>query len=106
MPKDEVLYDPRQHGKLLVPDAASKHLKDKHAIDLGVQRLADIRSQGGGPKFIKATPRAVRYPEMLLDEWAAKRNRKPVIDYVPLAPGYKSKPHAEKSGPGWVSLQK
>ncbi|HZZ21246.1 MAG TPA: hypothetical protein VFE60_01045 [Roseiarcus sp.] len=86
MPRDEVLYDAHEHGELLTPEAASEHLRRKHAIKLGVQRLADLRSAGGGPKFIKPTQREVRYPTAMLDEWASSRNRKPVLDFVPLKP--------------------
>jgi hypothetical protein len=84
MSKDEVLYDAHQHGELLRPEAASERLRKKHAIKLGVQRLADLRSAGGGPRFIKPTQREVRYPAAMLDEWAEARNRKPLLDFVPV----------------------
>ena len=106
MPTDEVLYDPDEHGKLLTPERAADRLKEKHAIELGVQRLADMRSQGGGPEFIKATARAVRYPEVLLDAWAARRNCKPLMTYVSIKPGHATKSRTEKPAPGWVSMQK
>ncbi len=86
MSKDEVLYDAHEHGGLLTPEEASEHLRKKHAIKLGLQRLADLRSAGGGPRFIKPTQREVRYPTPMLDEWAAARNRKPILDFVPLKP--------------------
>ena len=87
---DQVLYDPHEHGALLTPEAASEHLRKKHTIKLGVQRLADLRSAGGGPQFIKPTQREVRYPAAMLDEWALARNRKPVLDFVPLKEGDKA----------------
>jgi hypothetical protein len=43
-----------------------------------------MRSFGGGPRFIKPAQREVRYPEAFLDEWASNRNRKPILDFVPL----------------------
>jgi hypothetical protein len=84
MANDQVLYDPERHGALLTPKAAIRRLLDEHAIKVGEQRLADLRSFGGGPKFIKPTHRDVRYPANLIDEWASERNRKPIIDFVPL----------------------
>ena len=84
MREGEVLYDPERHGALLTPEAASERLRKQHAIKLGLQRLADLRSAGGGPRFIKPTQREVRYPTAMLDEWASSRNRKPVLDFVPL----------------------
>jgi hypothetical protein len=93
MASDQVLYDPERHGALLTPEAAIEHLRREHAIRIGEQRLADLRSIGDGPKFIKPTQREVRYPTALLDEWAAARNRKPILDFVPL------KPAACRSGP-------
>jgi len=80
---NQALYDADEHGELLTPEAASERLKKKHAIKLGVQRLADLRSTGGGPCFIKPTQREVRYPTVMLDEWAAARNRKPILNFVP-----------------------
>ena len=85
MPKDEVLFDAHEHGELLTPEEASEHLRKKHAIKLGVQRLADLRSAGGGPRFIKPS-REVRYPVAMVDEWAAQRNAKPILDFVPVKP--------------------
>lgn len=89
----EVLYDPELHGELLTPETAIKRLKDKHAIKLGEQRLADLRSAGGGPQFIKPTGREVRYPANLLDDWARERNRKPILDFAPLRPRARQEPH-------------
>ena len=86
MSQTEIIYDAHEHSELLTPEAASEHLRKKHAIKLGVQRLADLRSAGGGPCFIKPTLRDVRYPANLLDEWAAERNRKPLLDFVPIKP--------------------
>jgi hypothetical protein len=87
--QNEVLYDAEQHGELLTPEAAIAYLNKKHSIKLGAQRMADMRSIGGGPRFIKPTQREVRYPTALLDEWAAARNRKPILTFVPLKPGVK-----------------
>lgn len=84
MSDSEALYDVHQHGELLTPEAASEYLSKKHAIKLGVQQLADLRSAGGGPCFIKPTQREVRYPTAMLDEWAAARNRRPILSFVPL----------------------
>jgi hypothetical protein len=84
MPGDEALYDPDKHGELLTPEAAIERLRQRHSVKLGAQRLADLRSAGGGPRFIKPTRREVRYPAAMLDEWAAARNRKPILDFVPL----------------------
>lgn len=86
MSKDEVLYDADEHGELLTPEAAIERLRKQHAIKLGLQRLADLRSAGGGPRFIKPTLREVRYPTAMLDEWAEARNRKPLLDFVPMRP--------------------
>ena len=99
MASDQVLYDPEQHGVLLTPEEASEHLRKKHKIRLGDQRLADLRSFGGGPKFIKPTQREVRYPEVFLDEWATARNSKPILDFVPL------KPAARQPGPALSSRE-
>ena len=84
MPKTEAIFDAEQHGAPLPPDKASERLEREHAIKLGVQRLADLRSAGGGPPFIKPSERSVRYPTRLLDEWAAARNRGPLLTFVPL----------------------
>ena len=80
----EIIYDPELHGTLLTPDAAIAHLKEKHAVEVGPQRIADLRSIGGGSRFIKPTLRDLRYPVNLLDEWAAARNRKPIVGCVPV----------------------
>jgi hypothetical protein len=85
----EVLYDADEHGSLLTPSEASARLRERHAVKLGEQRLADLRSSGGGPRFIKPTQREVRYPAVLLDQWAAERNRKPIVDFVPIQPSRK-----------------
>ncbi len=49
-----------------------------------MQRLADLRSAGGGPRFIKPTKREVRYPTAMLDQWAMARNNKPILDFTPI----------------------
>jgi hypothetical protein len=78
------VYDPEQHGELLLIDEARQRLFDEHRITLGDQRLADLRSSGGGPEFIKPSQREVRYPCALLDAWAQKRNAKPILAFVPV----------------------
>jgi hypothetical protein len=95
--KGKALYHSEQHGELLTPEAAQARLKDKHAIKLGEQRLADLRSAGGGPRFIKPTPREVRYPAAMLDEWAEARNKKPILDFVPPKDSAKSTQSASVS---------
>src|SRR5262245_39796902 len=97
MKSDQVLYDPERHGALLTPEAAIERLRREHSIKLGEQRLADLRSSGGGPRFIKPTQREVRYPPALIDEWAAARNRKPILNFVPL------KPAVRRVGPAALS---
>jgi hypothetical protein len=97
MASDQVLYDPERHGTLLTPEAAIRRLRDEHAIKMGEQRLADLRSMGGGPQFIKPTQRDVRYPANLLDEWATQRNRKPIIDFVPLKPAARQESNSRAS---------
>jgi hypothetical protein len=87
MTDDQVLYDPALHRALLTPEAALERLRREHAIRFGAHRLAGMRAIGGGPQFIKPTQRSVRYPVNLLDEWAAARNRKPILDFVPLKVG-------------------
>jgi hypothetical protein len=77
-------FDAERHGEPLTPDEASERLATRHKIFIGVQRLADLRSYGGGPTFFKASHRAVRYPAQLLDEWANARNRQPLQDYSPV----------------------
>jgi hypothetical protein len=84
VPKTEVLYDPERHGALLTPEAAVTYLKETHAVQLNPQRLSELRAFPGGPRFIKPTQQSVRYPAALLDEWAAARNRKPILDCIPL----------------------
>jgi hypothetical protein len=83
------IYDPERHGPLLDPAAAIKRLWQEHAIKLGQQRLADLRSRGG-PQFIKPTLREVRHSANLLDEWASARNCKPVLGFVPINPAASS----------------
>lgn len=78
-------FDAEQHGEPLTPDEASERLAKRHKIFIGVQRLADLRSYGGGPTFFKASHRAVRYPAQLLDGWANARNRQPLQDCAPVA---------------------
>jgi hypothetical protein len=99
MASDQILYDPEQHGPLRTPKGAVEHLWKKHSIKIGEQRLADLRSFGGGPKFIKPTQREARYPEVFLDEWATARNSKPILDFVPL------KPAARRPGPALSSRE-
>jgi hypothetical protein len=79
-------YDPGLHGEPLTPQEASERLAQRHKIFLGVHRLADLRSFGGGPTFYKMSHRAVRYPMTLLDAWADVKNRQPLRNVAPLAP--------------------
>ncbi len=79
-----IIYDPQQHGALLLIDEARQRLFSQHKITLGQQRLADLRCFGGGPEFIKPSQREVRYPCALLDAWAKKRNSKPILAFVPV----------------------
>lgn len=77
-------YDPATHGPLLTPAEAKTRLREKHAVDLSLARLADLRSIGGGPAFIKpAGARGVRYPQTILDGWAQDRNRRPLLTVTP-----------------------
>ena len=77
-------YNPEQHGSLLLIHEARERLFAVHKVRLSQQRLADLRCFGGGPEFIKPTQREVRYPSALLDAWAAKRNTKPILTFVPI----------------------
>ena len=86
MSKNEALYDPEEHGESPHARASDQTPAEKRSVKLGEQRLADLRSAGGGPPFIKPTRREVRYPVAMLDKWAAARNRKPILDFVPLEP--------------------
>lgn len=86
MPKTEAIYDAEQHGPLLTPEAAVAYLKEKHSLQINEHRLSELRAFPGGPRFIKPTQQSVRYPTALLDEWAAERNRKPILECIPLKP--------------------
>jgi hypothetical protein len=74
------------HGPLLRPKEAVEHLRQKHTIDRTTKTLAVDRVRGGGPPFIRVE-RTVRYPEMLLDEWAAQRNAVEVRQITPVQVG-------------------
>ena len=80
MPKTEAIYDAEQYGPLLTPEAAVAYLKEKHSVQINEQRLSELRAFPGGPRFIKPTQQSVRYPTASLDEWAAERNRKPILE--------------------------
>jgi hypothetical protein len=79
-------YSRDTHGQLLRPKEAVEHLRDKHAIDRTTKTLAVQRVRGGGPPFIRVE-RTVRYPEMLLDEWAVQRNTVEVREITPVQVG-------------------
>lgn len=51
---------------------ASRHLRDRHGIELAVATLAKLACIGGGPPFQKAG-RTPLYPVELLDAWATAR---------------------------------
>ena len=51
---------------------ASRHLLDRHGIEMAVATLAKLACIGGGPPFQKAG-RVPLYPVALLDEWALAR---------------------------------
>lgn len=51
---------------------ASRHLRDRHGIELAVATLAKLACLGGGPPFQKAG-RVPLYPVDLLDAWATAR---------------------------------
>ena len=51
---------------------ASRHLLDRHGIEMAVATLAKLACLGGGPPFQKAG-RVPLYPIELLDEWALAR---------------------------------
>jgi hypothetical protein len=79
-------YDFEKHGAPLMPEEAQKQLEEKYRIPLSIQRMADLRSSGGGPIFIKLSHKAVRYPSALLAQWALAKLAKPLQDGVPIAP--------------------
>jgi Bacterial RNA polymerase, alpha chain C terminal domain len=84
-------YSRDTHGQLLRPKEAVEHLRQKHTIDRTTKTLAVDRVRGGGPPFIRVE-RSVRYPEMLLDEWAAQRNAVEVRQITPVQVGRPSLP--------------
>lgn len=51
---------------------ASRHLLDRHGIEMAIATLAKLACLGGGPPFQKAG-RVPLYPVELLDEWALAR---------------------------------
>jgi len=51
---------------------ASRHLLDRHGIEMAVATLAKLACLGGGPPFQKAG-RVPLYPVDLLDDWAVAR---------------------------------
>jgi predicted site-specific integrase-resolvase len=57
------------------PIRAAEYLK------LSEKTLANWRSQGGGPAFIKAGSR-VQYEEVELDRWLASRRRTSTADHA------------------------
>ncbi|KAB1071549.1 hypothetical protein F6X51_19585 [Methylobacterium planeticum] len=67
------LFPPKTAGKpRLRRWEASRHLLDRHGIELAVATLAKFACLGGGPPFQKAG-RVPLYPVDLLDEWALAR---------------------------------
>ena len=53
------------------PDGASQYLLQKHGLRRTSRTLANLRSQGGGPRFHRASSREIIYRADDLDKWAA-----------------------------------
>jgi hypothetical protein len=79
-------YDIHKHGDPLTPEEAQDVLATKFRLFLSVQRLADLRSGGGGPIYLKLSHKNVRYPASLLEAWAVAKLSKPLQDGSRVAP--------------------
>jgi predicted DNA-binding transcriptional regulator AlpA len=64
-----------QNQKLFRPRAASEY------IGLSVSTLAKQRLRGGGPKFIRMSPRAIGYLQADLDAWLTDKRCSSTSDY-------------------------
>ena len=50
------------------------------ALGLSTRTLEDWRLRGAGPRFIRMSPRAVRYSPRRLAEWVAAREQRSTSD--------------------------
>jgi predicted DNA-binding transcriptional regulator AlpA len=64
-----------RENRLLTPSEAAEYL----GFSLGT--LAKWRCQGGGPPYLKITPRAVRYCPVALKAWAEERKAASTSEY-------------------------
>lgn len=50
-------------------------------VSLSVSSLAKFRVYGGGPKYVRLSPRSIRYRKSDLDEWVAARMHANTTEY-------------------------
>jgi hypothetical protein len=64
--------------KYLDRNAQAQYLRDERGIPMSPQRLADLASDGLGPKYVLINGRALSTREDL-DAWVAEQAARPVI---------------------------
>jgi hypothetical protein len=62
----------------LTTEQASDRLNKKHNIQVGPRRLAQLRYEGGGPRFHRLGAKEVRYNIDEIDAWAKQRLGTPI----------------------------
>jgi predicted DNA-binding transcriptional regulator AlpA len=59
--------------KRLSPHDASRYLREQYGLSRTIRTLANLRSKGGGPAYIRISPKEVVYSQDALDEWAESK---------------------------------
>jgi len=64
--------------KRLSPHDASRYLREQYGLSRTIRTLANLRSRGGGPAYIRISPKEVVYSQDALDAWAESLFGEPV----------------------------
>lgn len=62
------------------PVDASNYLYNTHGLRRSPKTLANLRSKGGGPAYIRISPKEILYPEAALNEWAESKIGKTFVN--------------------------
>jgi hypothetical protein len=59
--------------KRFPPNDASRYLYETYGLSRTPRTLANLRSKGGGPAYIRVSPKEVLYTQDALDGWAESK---------------------------------